>query len=159
MVVWELLKTVSLLKSELTNDKINPKKLTNTKKNWKKDIEKILDKTKPESLILLGDIKSGIKSITKTEWNTIPTFFEIIKKRIDVTVIPGNHDANIEKLIPRGITLASSKGIIIDDILLTHGHTMPTENFSMVDTILTGHVHSVFSKKNHSLMVNEFGFH
>ena len=40
--MWELLKTVSLLKSELTNDKINPKKLTNTKKNWKKDIEKIL---------------------------------------------------------------------------------------------------------------------
>ena len=40
--MWELLKTVSLLKSELTNDKINPQKLTNTKKNWKKDIEKIL---------------------------------------------------------------------------------------------------------------------
>ena len=40
--MWELLKTVSLLKSELTNDKIKPKKLTNTKKNWKKDIEKIL---------------------------------------------------------------------------------------------------------------------
>ena len=39
--MWELLKTVSLLKSELTNDKINPKKLTNTKKNWKKDIGKI----------------------------------------------------------------------------------------------------------------------
>ena len=109
-----------------------------------KDIEKILDKTKPESLILLGDIKSGIKSITKTEWNTIPTFFEIIKKRIDVTVIPGNHDANIEKLIPRGITLASSKGIIVDDILLTHGHTMPTENFSQVNTIVMGHVHPVF---------------
>jgi len=41
-----------------------------------KDIEKILDKTKPESLILLGDIKSGIKSITKTEWNTIPAFLK-----------------------------------------------------------------------------------
>ena len=109
-----------------------------------KDIEKILDKTKPESLILLGDIKSGIKSITKTEWNTIPTFFEIIKKRIDVTVIPGNHDANIEKLIPRGITLASSKGIVIENMLLTHGHTMPSENFSHVNKIIMGHLHPVY---------------
>jgi len=112
-----------------------------------KDIEKILDKIKPESLILLGDIKSGIKSITKTEWNTIPTFFEIIKKRIDVTVIPGNHDANIEKLIPRGITLASSKGIVIENMLLTHGHTMPSENFSQNNTIVMGHIHPVFFEK------------
>jgi len=109
-----------------------------------KDIEKILDKTKPELLILLGDIKSGIKSITKTEWNTIPTFFETIKKRVDVTVIPGNHDANIEKLIPRGITLASSKGVVIENLLLTHGHTMPSENFSHVDKIIMGHLHPVF---------------
>ena len=109
-----------------------------------KDIEKILDKTKPESLILLGDIKSGIKYITKTEWNTIPAFFEMIKKRIDVTVIPGNHDANIEKLIPKGITLTSSKGIVVENMLLTHGHTMPSENFSHVNKIIMGHLHPVY---------------
>jgi len=109
-----------------------------------KEVEKILVKTKPDSLILLGDIKSGIKYITKTEWNTIPTFFETIKKRIDVTVIPGNHDANIEKLMPRGITLASSKGIVIENMLLTHGHTMPSENFSHVNKIIMGHIHPVF---------------
>ena len=39
-----------------------------------KEVEKILVKTKPDSLILLGDIKSGIKSITKTEWNDVPIF-------------------------------------------------------------------------------------
>jgi len=112
-----------------------------------KDIEKILDKTKPESLILLGDIKSGIKSITKTEWETVPIFFERINKLIDIILVPGNHDANIDKLIPNGITLASSKGIIVDDILLTHGHTMPSENFSQVNTIVMGHIHPVFFQK------------
>ena len=108
------------------------------------EIEKIIKRTKPDSLILLGDVKSGIKSITETEWETIPIFFERITKTIDTILVPGNHDANIEKLIPNGITLASSKGIIIDDILLTHGHTMPTENFSRVNTIVMGHVHPVF---------------
>ena len=109
-----------------------------------KEIEKIIKKTKPDSLILLGDIKSGIKSITKTEWDVVPVFFERINKLIDTVLVPGNHDANIEKLMPNGITLASSKGIIVDDILLTHGHTMPTENFSQVNTIVMGHVHPVF---------------
>ena len=109
-----------------------------------KEIETMVNKTKPDSLILLGDIKSGIRSISKIEWETVPVFFETITKLIDTVLIPGNHDANIEKLIPNGITLASSKGIIIDDILLTHGHTMPTENFSQVNTIVMGHVHPVF---------------
>ena len=109
-----------------------------------KEIEKVVKTTKPDSLILLGDIKSGIRSISKIEWETVPVFFETITKLIDTILIPGNHDANIEKLIPNGITLASSKGIIIDNILLTHGHTMPTENFSHVNTIVMGHVHPVF---------------
>ena len=112
-----------------------------------KEIEKIIKKTKPDSLILLGDVKSGIKSITKTEWETVPTFFERINNLIDTILVPGNHDANIEKLIPNGITLASSKGIIIDDILLTHGHTMPSENFAQVNTIVMGHIHPVFFQK------------
>jgi len=112
-----------------------------------KEIEKIIKKTKPDSLVLLGDIKSGIRSITKTEWETVPIFFESISKLIDTILVPGNHDANIEKLIPNGITLASSKGIIVDDILLPHGHTMPSENFSQVNTIVMGHVHPVFFQK------------
>ena len=109
-----------------------------------KEVKKILDKTKPDSLILLGDIKSGIKSITKTEWNDVPVFLEKIKKQISMTIIPGNHDANIEKLVPEGISLSTSKGIIIEDTLLTHGHTMPSENFASVNKIIMGHVHPVF---------------
>ena len=116
----------------------------NTVDETTKEIELIISKTKPDSLILLGDVKSGIKSITKMEWDIIPVFFENISKLIDTVLVPGNHDANIEKLIPNEITLAGSKGIIIDDILLTHGHTMPTENFSQVNTIVMGHVHPVF---------------
>ena len=45
-----------------------------------KEIEKILDMTQPDSLILLGDIKSGIKSITKSEWKDVPLFFEKINE-------------------------------------------------------------------------------
>jgi putative SbcD/Mre11-related phosphoesterase len=118
-----------------------------TVKEMISEVKYLITKTKPDSLILLGDVKSGIKSITKTEWDTVPVFFENMSKLVDTVLVPGNHDANIEKLIPNEITLASSKGIIVDDILLTHGHTMPTENFSQVNTIVMGHVHPVFFQK------------
>ncbi|TLX68561.1 MAG: metallophosphoesterase [Thaumarchaeota archaeon] len=103
----------------------------------------IIESEKPDSLILLGDIKSGIDSISKIEWQAVPLFFEIGKK-IETIVIPGNHDGNIQKLLPEGVTLASSSGLVIDDTLLTHGHTMPSKNLSYISKIIMGHVHPVF---------------
>ena len=40
--------------------------------------------------------------------------------------------------------MISSKGLVIDNVLLTHGHTMPTENFSHINKIIMGHLHPVF---------------
>jgi len=108
------------------------------------DLETIIDSIKPNSLILLGDIKSSIKSISKNEWDEVPLFFEKIKNKVETILIPGNHDANIGKLVPDGITLISSTGLVSENILLTHGHTLPSENFSHVDKIIMGHVHPVF---------------
>ena len=95
-------------------------------------------------MILLGDIKSSIKSISKNEWDDVPLFFEKIKNKVETILIPGNHDANIGKLVPDGITLISSTGLVSENLLLTHGHTLPSENFSHVDKIIMGHVHPVF---------------
>ena len=107
-------------------------------------IEEILEKTKADSLILLGDVKSSIKSISKNEWSEVPLFFKKMSEKVDTILVPGNHDANIQKLVPDEVTLASSTGLVIENILLTHGHTMPSENFSNVDKIIMGHVHPVF---------------
>ena len=112
-----------------------------------KEIEHIINKTKPDSLILLGDVKSGIKSITKTEWESIPMFFDKLKNRVNLILVPGNHDSNIEKLVPKEVNIASPKGIIIDEILFTHGHTLPTENYGNVSKIVMGHLHPVFFQK------------
>ena len=111
-------------------------------------IEELIDSTKADSLILLGDVKSSIKSISKSEWNEIPKFFEKMKEKVDTIMIPGNHDANIQRLIPEGVTLVSSTGLVLENILLTHGHVMPSENFSYVDKIIMGHVHPVFFQED-----------
>ncbi len=108
----------------------------------------IIDNESPDAVILLGDVKSSIKSISKNEWDDVPLFFEKIREKCDVILVPGNHDANIQRLVPQNISMISSTGMVEENILLTHGHTMPSENFSHVDKIIMGHVHPVFFQED-----------
>ncbi|MGQ0771149.1 MAG: metallophosphoesterase [Nitrososphaerota archaeon] len=107
-------------------------------------IESIIDSQKPDDLILLGDIKSGINRILKNEWDEVPELLNKISKKTDVILIPGNHDASISRLVPEGVMMISAVGMVLENVLLTHGHTVPTENFSHVEKIVMGHVHPVF---------------
>jgi putative SbcD/Mre11-related phosphoesterase len=111
----------------------------------------IIKSQKPDDLILLGDIKAGISRISKNEWSDVPEFLSKISERTEVVLIPGNHDANISRLVPDGITMVSSIGMVLENTLLTHGHTMPSGNFSHVDRIVMGHVHPVFFDE-HSIL-------
>lgn len=131
--------------------KFSSNKIPNSKNSSVNDIinnvKKIIKKENPDTLILLGDVKSSIQNITKSEWNDVPYFFEELKST-EIILIPGNHDANITRLIPDNVTLISSKGMIIDDVLLTHGHTMPSKNYSNVNNIIMGHIHPVYFDEN-----------
>jgi len=113
-----------------------------------KELSDIIDAEKPDSVTLLGDIKSSVKSISRNEWDEVPLFFDKIKQKCDVILIPGNHDANIQKLIPKEITMISSTGMVEENMLLTHGHTMPSENFAHVKKIIMGHIHPVFFQED-----------
>lgn len=108
----------------------------------------VIELEKPNSLILLGDVKSSIKNISKSEWDDVPLFFKKIQEKCHITLIPGNHDANIQRLVPENISMISATGMVEENILLTHGHTMPSENFSHVDKIIMGHVHPVFFQED-----------
>ncbi len=112
------------------------------------ELSKIIDSEKPDSVILLGDIKSSIKNISKNEWDEVPLFFKKIREKCDVILIPGNHDTDIQRLIPDNISMISSTGMVEENILLTHGHIMPSENFSHVDKIIMGHIHPVFFQED-----------
>jgi putative SbcD/Mre11-related phosphoesterase len=104
----------------------------------------LIETQRPNELILLGDIKSSISKISKSEWDEVPQFLQSLQKKIDITIVPGNHDANIQRLVPNGVSLISSIGMVTENVLLTHGHTVPTENFGHVDKIIMGHIHPVF---------------
>ncbi|MFI5415849.1 MAG: metallophosphoesterase, partial [Nitrososphaerales archaeon] len=106
-------------------------------------LDSLIESENPDTLILLGDIKSGIESISKIEWQTVPMFFEIGKK-INTIVIPGNHDGNLSRLVPDYVSMTGPSGLVIGDTLLTHGHVMPSKNFSQINRIVMGHLHPVY---------------
>ena len=52
------------------------------------------------------------------------------------------------------MTVSKSIRFDIDDVLLTHGHALPTKNFSEIKKIVMGHIHPVFFN-NDSLLNGE----
>jgi uncharacterized protein len=110
------------------------------------DLSNIIKKTRVKNLIILGDLKSSINIITQSEWKNVPYFLNSLSKLCNIYLIPGNHDGNIIHLLSKDINLMSKKGMEINNVLLTHGHTIPTigEN---IDKIVTGHLHPILKKE------------
>ena len=100
-----------------------------------------------DSIILLGDIKHTVGSISRQEWNIVPAFLKQLSAKADVYLVPGNHDGNIRHLIPTNVNMISSKGMTLDDTLLVHGHSMPSDVRGHIKRIVMGHIHPVFLKR------------
>ncbi|MDQ4101052.1 MAG: metallophosphoesterase family protein, partial [Thermoproteota archaeon] len=100
-----------------------------------------------DSIILLGDIKHSVGAISKQEWDTVPVFLKQLSTKADVYLVPGNHDGNIRHLVPTNVNVMASKGMMLDDTLLVHGHSMPSDVRGHVKRIVMGHIHPVFIKK------------
>lgn len=99
------------------------------------------------AIILLGDIKHGLGNITRQEWDEIPLFLKKLSSISTVYLIPGNHDGNIRNLVPDEVNLISSKGMVLEDTLLFHGHSMPSELRANIRKIVMGHLHPIFLRE------------
>lgn len=111
-----------------------------------KRLEEVIDRYRPQKLLFLGDVKHGIPSISDYEWEEIPTFFEKLLQRIsDITVVPGNHDGDLEPLLPREVKLVEVTGIRLSAkgfwIGLFHGHAWPSPEVVASDLLVIGHNH------------------
>ncbi|MDN5846192.1 MAG: metallophosphoesterase [Candidatus Nitrosocosmicus sp.] len=131
--------------------------LIDTKKNIDESIMLLTNihlETGVKELIILGDLKSSIRIITRTEWDNVPYFLESLRKLFNIYVIPGNHDGNIKQLLPENINLMRSQGMEINNILFTHGHTLPRIGMN-VEKIIVGHLHPIFQKEGSILHGNK----
>jgi putative SbcD/Mre11-related phosphoesterase len=98
-------------------------------------------------IVLLGDIKHTVGAISRQEWDNVPVFLKQLSTKTEVYLVPGNHDSNIGHLVPVNVNITTSKGMMLEDTLLVHGHSMPSDVRARVNRIVMGHIHPVFLKK------------
>jgi hypothetical protein len=109
-----------------------------------KKLVALLSKYKPDVLLILGDVKYTVVASEPGEWRDIPDFFSEIKKHVaEVDIVRGNHDANLEPMLPENIKLHPATGIIVDDVGLFHGHKWPSPALLGCKTLIMGHLHPV----------------
>ena len=109
-----------------------------------KKLVALLSRYKPDSLLILGDVKYTVMTSEPGEWRDIPDFFNEIKKYIaEVGVIRGNHDANLEPMLPEYVKMHQATGVIVGDVGLFHGHKWPSPALLQCKTLIMGHLHPV----------------
>jgi uncharacterized protein len=104
----------------------------------------IITKYKPNRLVILGDVKYTIVSHEFGEWQDIPDFFEKLESLIGrIAVVRGNHDANLEPLLPENVEFLPATGAVVSDVGVFHGHKWPSPALLGCKTLVMGHLHPV----------------
>jgi metallophosphoesterase superfamily enzyme len=106
----------------------------------------IIDRTDPDSLILLGDIKHSIPSVTRQEYYELPAILKTLRDRIPVNVFCGNHDIGIERYLDPS-EIRPKDGAILDNVGYLHGHMYPAPSLAG-HLIVIGHHHPLLSLRD-----------
>ena len=104
----------------------------------------ILAEFKPDALVILGDVKYTVISSEFGEWHDIPEFFKKLQSYVNkISIVRGNHDANLERLLPENVELLPATGAVIGDVGVFHGHKWPSPALLGCKTLVMGHMHPV----------------
>lgn len=107
---------------------------------------RVIDLTDPDRLILLGDIKHSIPSLTWQEYHELPGIMETVRSRIPLLLFPGNHDIGIEQFA-KEYEICPRDGTLINGIGFLHGHMYPAPEL-YGNLIVIGHHHPLLALRD-----------
>ena len=95
-----------------------------------------------DNLLILGDVKHKIPSVSYREDREIPPFLETLLRRYgNVTIVAGNHDGGLSAILPAGVQAVAGRGLKLDDVGVCHGHVWPAEETMGGSKLVMGHIH------------------
>ncbi|MFH1450489.1 MAG: metallophosphoesterase [archaeon] len=109
----------------------------------KKRLRPILETTKPNQVIINGDLKHEFGKISQQEWNEVKGILTFLKSYCNkIKLVKGNHD-NILGPIARHKEVELVDYIQLGKVYITHGHRLPDARRLMPDAqiVLIGHEH------------------
>lgn len=107
---------------------------------------KTIDKADPDALVLLGDVKHSIPSLTRQEYYELPAILDTLRSRIPLIVFPGNHDIGIDRFLENG-EIQPKNGTVLDGVGYLHGHMYPAPEL-IGHLMVIGHHHPLLSLKD-----------
>jgi hypothetical protein len=96
----------------------------------------ILNRVKPKHIIINGDLKHDFAGGNREEKGEVDRMLKYLKGVAQVTLMKGNHDTIIDTQ-----DLSMEDHLVIDDILVCHGHKLVKTSERNVNTIVISHVH------------------
>jgi metallophosphoesterase superfamily enzyme len=96
-----------------------------------------------DKLVLLGDVKHSIPTLTRQEYNELPKILDELRDLIPLRVFPGNHDIGIERFL-RNNEIMPREGAVFDGVAYLHGHMYPAPELGG-HLIVVGHHHPLLS--------------
>ncbi len=107
-------------------------------------LESLVTTYKPDKLLILGDVKHTVATAETGEWHDIPDFFNELAKHVQHTsIVRGNHDGNLEPLLPENIEILPATGVALENVGFFHGHCWPSPALLKCRTLVMAHVHPV----------------
>jgi len=95
-----------------------------------------------DNLLILGDLKHRIPSVSYREDREIPPILEKLMDRYkEVVIVAGNHDGGLDAILPSGVKAVSGAGIRVENAGAFHGHIWPSREVMEGDMLVMGHIH------------------
>jgi len=101
-------------------------------------VKEALELTRPETVIIDGDLKHEFGAISGQEWREVLRFLDMLGD-YEVRLVKGNHDNILGPIAGRGGVEVIGE-LRLGATLFTHGHQTP-ENLECVKTVVIGHEH------------------
>jgi putative SbcD/Mre11-related phosphoesterase len=115
---------------------------------FKEIIEKLIEQTKSKILIIVGDIKHKVPGSTIREDKEIPKFLNSLKEKIKIILVRGNHDDQIEEIVPDDVKVYGSRGFKLGKYGFFHGHAWPSKKLMQCDYLFIAHIHPALEFKD-----------
>ena len=110
-----------------------------------KRLKTLIERYEIDVLHIIGDVKHTLGADCKYNWESVPEFLLSLQNVVELHIIPGNHDGDLEALMPRNMKLEDVRGQIINDstmsVGLFHGHAWPSPEVVTAKIFIIGHNH------------------
>ncbi len=115
-------------------------------------LKELKDITEAQELIILGDVKDSVLMPSFDELNELLRVFEEISKIFRITIVQGNHDAYLDKILQKYASFSAATGLVISEkeakVGLAHGHARPSDECLEADVLVLAHMHFYIKYNN-----------